>query len=320
MIIGTYVDDLLVNYKNKIQLDNLLNDLRKHFPVKDAGEFKDFVGIEALHTKDAIKLHQTKYLESVLQRFGYENTHKTATPAIVPTAEASRPSNDDQGQKVNKLATHNMRAIVGALLYLAINTRPDIAYATAILAQTVSTPTTKDYKAAARILRYLHGTRTYGILFQKGIQPTLYGYADADWGSDYSTGKSQSGFVSFFGGPICWNSRKQTTVALSTAESELYAEIQEAQDILWIRSLLQELGYDMTQPTVLYEDNAGALALANNTVIGKRTRHVNIKYHCINDWVNKGFIRLEKVAQPTTWLTYLPNLWARYCSKSLHCN
>ena len=233
----------------------------------------------------------------MLERFGYEGAHQTATPAIAPaTIEASSPPNNGQGQNVNKLTAHNMRAIVGALLYLAINTRPDIAYATAILAQSVSAPTIKDYKAAARILRYLNGTRTYGISFPKQSQPTLYGYADADWGSDYATGKSQSGFVTFFGGPVSWNSKKQTTIAISTAESELYAEVQEAQDILWIRSLLQELGYDITQPTVLYEDNAGALALANNTVIGKRTRHVNIKYHCINDWVSKGFIHLEKVA------------------------
>jgi hypothetical protein len=288
IVMGVYVDDCIVKYKNALQLKKLIAKLQEELPIKDEGVLKSFVGIEVEYNDDCIKLHQSTYLLSVLQRFNYDKSNPVSTPCLstVPT----------ESQKTkSRLEEFDMRAIVGALLYLSIHTRPDIAYAVAKLAQNVATPTSTDYQAAARILRYLNGTRTMGIRFPKTMgKPTLNCFVDSSWGN-YSDGKSHGGHVIFLGGPIDWSTKKQNMVCLSSSEAELIAAVDAGKTTLWYRSLLGELGHKQAKPTVIFEDNTGAIVLAHTSVIGKRTRHMNIRYHCMNDWVSSGELLLQKV-------------------------
>ena len=289
IIVGVYVDDCIVKYHEDNKMRRLLSKLQKEFPIKDEGELKSFVGVEVTHTKEYIKLHQSSYLLSVLKRFKYDDSD----PVTTPGTKSPTPSKKDTS---NSLSKFGMRAIVGTLLYLSMLTRPDITYAVARLAQTVSEPGPSDYQAAARILRYLNGTRSLGVCYFKNKgKPILSVYVDSSWG-DYPNGRSHGGHVIFYGGPVDWSSRKQGAVCLSSSEAELIAAVDAGKNVLWYRSLLGELGIHQKKPTVLFEDNSGAIVLAHTTVIGKRTRHVNIKYHCINDWVSSGALILQKIA------------------------
>ena len=289
IIIGVYVDDCIVMYRDENKLKELITCLQEKFPIKDEGELKNFVGIQISRNENTVKLHQSLYLLSVLKKFKYEDSHPVSTPRV------ASPSSTKNINPSNTLTKFGMKAIVGALLYLSIHTRPDIAYAVSRLAQTVRDPSPADFQAAARVLRYLNGTRSLGIHFCKDKdKPTLRGYVDSTWG-DYIDGKSHSGYVLTFGGPIDWCTKKQSMVCLSSSEAELIAAVDAGKSVRWYRSLLGELGYTQTKPTPIFEDNTGAIVLAHTSVIGKRTRHVNIRYHCMNDWVSSGDLMLQKV-------------------------
>jgi len=159
----------------------------------------------------------------------------------------------------------------------------------------VSKPTPVAYTMAARILRYLRGTLDYAISFSEDARHPLLAYADADWAGD-SDRRSQSGFIFMYaGGPIAWSSKKQSCVALSTAEAEIVAASSCVQDALWFTSLLSEFGLAPPQPITVFEDNEGAIALSETSITGKRTKHIDLRYSFINDAVKKGRIIMKKI-------------------------
>jgi hypothetical protein len=115
------------------------------------------------------------------------------------------------------------RPLVGSMLYLAVTTRPDIAYAVGMLAKYSSNPTDIHWREALNMLRYLKGTKSQGLTFSGG-DITIMGYCDADYAGDLDTRRSTTGYVFILGGAaISWSSRRQHTVAASTAEAEYMA-------------------------------------------------------------------------------------------------
>jgi hypothetical protein len=137
------------------------------------------------------------------------------------------------------------------LLHLAMNTRPDIVFAVSRLAQYTIKPNSQCWAALKRLIRYLKGTRTKGIVY--GIQLNsattdddaachIKGYTDSDWAGDTSTGKSISGYLFLgAGAPIAWGSHKQPIVALSTCEAEYVAASDVTREVTWLRNLLAEI-------------------------------------------------------------------------------
>ena len=115
------------------------------------------------------------------------------------------------------------QSVVGALLYLAINTRPDIAYAVNSLARFNSCPTYQACKAAIRVLCYVRETSSLGLNFcSDNLDLTCL--SDSDWAGDIDTRRSTTGYVVFAAGaPIAWCSKLQTTVAISSMEAEYMA-------------------------------------------------------------------------------------------------
>ena len=130
-----------------------------------------------------------------------------------------------------------------------------------VLSQLCANPDESHLTAARRVLRYLKGTINYGIKYEKSGNARLTGYSDASWADDR---RSTSGNVFLLAnGPVSWFSKKQATVSMSTAESEYVALSQAAQEAVWLRRLLEEIGMDLTQnPTLIQEDNQGAIAIA----------------------------------------------------------
>ena len=120
--------------------------------------------------------------------------------------------------------------------------------------------------------------------YQKTDGSTLSGYSDANWAGDLNDRHSTSGNVFFLAnGAISWLSKKQATVALSTAESEYIALSQAAQEAIWLRRLLQDIGMKFESPTQVNEDNQGAIAMAKNPVAHARTKHIDIRYHFVRE-------------------------------------
>ncbi|XP_053624249.1 uncharacterized protein LOC128683046 [Plodia interpunctella] len=126
------------------------------------------------------------------------------------------------------------REAVGALAYLMVGTRPDIAYAVGVVSRKLESPSKEDWLRVKRILRYIKGTRCYLIKYKAGHLPgVLEGFSDADHGGDHDTGRSTTGVTCrYSGGVISWISQRQASVAISTTEAELVAASEGARELV----------------------------------------------------------------------------------------
>ena len=133
--------------------------------------------------------------------------------------------------------------------------------------------------------------------FPNATADILQSYVDSDWGNDKAHRRSVTGMAHFLaGGPIAYKSKYQATVALSSTEAEFTAASEAGKTILYLRSILRELGYPQHDPTTLYIDNRGALFMANAEQPTRRTRHMETKAFAIQDWIKEEHMVLKPIA------------------------
>jgi hypothetical protein len=174
--------------------------------------------------------------------------------------------------------------LVGALMYAATRTRPDIAFAVGVLSRRMAEPHQQHWLAAKRVLRYLAGTPGYGLMFtKKGVQ-NITAYGDTDYAGDVLGRKSTSGTVVLKNGvPLAWKSKLQTTVATSTCEAECAAAAQTVKEGLWTRKLMGEIT-GTVEPVKVYCNNQSALKLRTKLACGiGEQKHVGVAHHFVRD-------------------------------------
>ena len=294
IIISLYVDDLAIIGPNLDTIKSFIKELTKYFKLKDLGLIKDYLGVDIDYdlNKGILKLSQTKYLTKVLERFNISNKTPKYTPLkanikLVPYKGTAKETEIKWFQ-----------AAIGSLLYLAIVTRPDIAYSVILLAKFASNPSLEHRDAVNNIFNYLSKTINLGIIYNKDNNISyISGHCDADYAGDIASAKSTSGYVFYIAnGPITWKSKLQSIIAQSTTEAEYIAINIAAKEAVYIKSLLKELGHYKQNKLPLYTDNNGALLLAKNPVFHERTKHIAVKYHYIRDLISKGIIDLIYVS------------------------
>ena len=172
---------------------------------------------------------------------------------------------------------------MGSLLYLSSRTRPDIAFAVLLVSVQI-----RPKSAVKCIFRYLRGTTQYGLLYAKGESSDMIGYSDADWAGDCNDYKSTTGYMFQIG--VTWKSKKQSCVALSTAEAEYMALASTAQEAVWMRELTSN---QPSEPTLIFKDNQSAICMAKNPQFHRRSKHINIKFHFVREQVGTNKICLE---------------------------
>ena len=146
-----------------------------------------------------------------------------------------------------------------------------------------------------RILRYLAHTPTLGLWYPKGSEFDLVGFSGADYAGDKVDRKSTSGTCHFLGRSlVCWSSKKQNCVSLSTAESEYIAAGSCCAQLLWMKQTLKDYGIHLKQVS-LYCDNESAIKIANNPVQHSKTKHIEIRHHFLRDHVVKEDIDIIHV-------------------------
>eukprot|EP00253_Pinus_taeda_P025419 PITA_25419 len=150
------------------------------------------------------------------------------------------------------------------------------------------------WQAAKRILRYVKGTKRFGILYTVSECSDLVGYTDSDWAGSVDDQKSTSGYFFHMGsGAFQWTSKKQPIVALSTAEAEYVAATVAACQQVWMRMMLRSLCLEQANATICFCDNSSAIALSKNSVFHKRTKHIDTRFHYIRELVNNGKIIVQ---------------------------
>jgi hypothetical protein len=173
----------------------------------------------------AFVLSQRRYLLNILQRFGMEYCKPCATPCM-PKKTIDEASTDMSN------TTFPFREAVSSLLYLATHTRLDISFTVGMLGRVMAAPSSQDVVAVKRLMRYLSGTRDYGLVLSGTGESRLIAYSDPDWGGDVDR-KSTSAALHYFDEDLVhWSSKKHGCVALSTAEAEYVTASSCAQDVI----------------------------------------------------------------------------------------
>jgi hypothetical protein len=302
MYVLVYVDDLLLVTNDTARLTNTKAALSSRFDMKDMGEAHFILGVQIRRdrAKRQLFLSQAEYIRTVLERFGMQDCRPTATPMATGTKllKAAPTVNDASGAQ--DMANVPYSSAVGALMYAALATRPDIAHAVTALCQFMAEPTITHWLAAKRVLRYLHGTRQHQLVYgwNGGRPQPLYGYSDSDWGNDVNDRRSFTGWVFLLhDGAVSWQSIKQPTVALSSVEAEYMAATQATREAVWWRAFLSELGMPSTNTTtIIHSDSQGAIALSKNPEHHKRTKHIDIQHHYVREQVAAGSVVLPYIS------------------------
>lgn len=286
MILIVYVDDLLLIGPSTRLIQEVKKKLSSRFKMKDLGPASDFIAlsINRDRARRLLWIHQSNYIRGFLEFFQMSTAKGMRTP-LPPGLHL---------QKFDGEATAETRrwyqSVVGSILYAMIGTRPDVAYAVIRLSQYNSNPGPEHVTAVRHLMKYMVGTQDYALVFDGNMGDRLIGYSDADYGENRDHRHSITGNLFYLAGAaVTWTSKEQKSVALSSAESEYYALTNAAKQCLWLRRFVMELGDPYAEePTILYTDNQAAQSLSTNPIHDSRTKHIDIRYHFIREFVDDG--------------------------------
>jgi len=283
-----YVDDLIVAGESLAGVQMVEASVSASFDVRDMGEVQDFTDMNVMRDRAAkvITLSNPENVSSLLEAFQMD---KSAPNKTLMVSDAKlRKTGENLLPEGNRYAEP-----FGSFLYLSTTTRPDIAFAVGVLSRCMSYPEEDHIRAARGVLRYVRGATRLGVVY--GDDKPLQKYVDANWTGDNDGHRSTTGFVfTLNGGPISWTNKRQSTVATSTAEAENVADAMETKQALWLRKLLSELGFDGDAVT-MGEDNQACLALVSKPEATGRTKHLDVAYHMVRDYVACGEVVLCSV-------------------------
>ena len=272
--------------------------------IRDEGPVKLFLGMKINRQADGgYALDQRHYIEKMAETFNITPDSKPVdTPAEIGQrlTEDQLPKTEAECEIAKKLP---FRQLVGALIYVT-KTRPDVSFNVSDVARFMSNWGKPHFLAAMRILRYLYSTRDKTLVLSPSSDPlSVTVYADANYGDDRDSGeevddkwKSQGGFLVYVNKClVSWRSRRHKSRCHSSMEAE-YMEASEAgKEILWVRSLLSELGYSQEEPSLLYEDNKACISFSKNATAHDRTKHIDIRAYALRDFVRNGDIRVVHI-------------------------
>jgi hypothetical protein len=236
-------------------------------------------------------LSQSQHIANLLQEHGLQDSKPVSTP-LNPGSRLSTSMSPQNASEAAEMRQYPYISVVGSLMYLAVTTRPDIAYAAGVLARFNSNPGPAHWQAAKHVLRYLKGTIDHSIIYQPSDSPQPFiTYSDADHGGNPDNGKSTGGYVVKIGsGAVSWSSKLQPLVALSTTEAEHISAVEAGKEILWMRQFMGELGYSASGPSVLRMDNQSAIAVSKNPEHHGKMKHLSLRLFWLRDAVQDGLI------------------------------
>jgi len=276
-----WVDDLIIGASSDALMSDVKQMLKSRFKMKDLGRLSYFLGIGFEQGPGFVRMNQKRYICKILERFDMADCKPRSTPCeqkFECTSGSEEPVDPTR-----------YREIVGSLVYAMTCTRPDLSYVVTKLSQHLSKPLRCHWVAAKHVLRYLKGTLDYSLCYRKNESVLrLEGYSDADWASSTDR-RSISGycFTLTEGGPlISWKSRKQATVALSSCEAEYIALAATVQEGIYLVQLLNDIGIRQ-ESILIYEDNQGTMALAQNPVKHQRSKHIDVRHHFLRNEIKE---------------------------------
>ena len=276
--------DLISEYKQK---------LNSCYALTDLGPVHWLLGIKvtcdcAAHT---LSLSQGAYIDVILSQFVLSKAKAYQTP-ITPGTIYSKKDSPSSPNKVTHMKNTPYREAIGSLMYAAVATHLDIAFAVSTLSQFLNNPGELHWKATKWVFRYLAGTKDHELTFS-GEHHNLEGFTNVDGTmQEHRHAISEYTFL-FNGSAVSWSSKKQKLITLSTAEAEFIAAMHAAKEAIWLRKLLGDIYPDYTDsPTPFYCDNQAAQTLIKNDNYHARTKHLDTHFLFIREVAEQGQIKI----------------------------
>ena len=308
VICVVYVDDCLLFSRDANEIEKVVDGLGTKFDLGyEDTDVAGFLGIQLPKNENGtLELKQTGLIDRILATMGLDQANGKHTPA-----EFGGLAKDTDGHPCCEGWEYAF--VVGKLMYLAANTRPDIAFAVHQCARFTHHPRATHEIALKRIGQYLLKTRDRGMVIAPESNLKLDCFCNADFVGLYGheddqdpvSVNSRSGYVCTLGEiPFLWGSKTQTEIALSTLESKYIACSTAMHELVPLRRLMDELSLSLslnrdsaTIVSTVWEDNNGALAIANKAppFMTPRTKHIAIKYHWSRGKIRLGKIEVEKI-------------------------
>jgi len=276
IIIFFYVDDLIIAYSKdqKHAADAVMKQISSKFTLTGGKDLQWFLGIEIVRDRAnrQIWLSQASYVDKInrlIDRRDLRHDTPMAAVELLPREGLA-----------SKAEINRFQRKIGSILYAAVTTRPDIAFASSRLSRFLSNPSDEHQNAADRVLLYLSSTRSLGL--RLGGADTYEVASDASFADNTLDRKSSQGYIiKLFGGLIAWKANKQDTVTTSTTEAELLALSQVAKEALFTARLIAELKIKLSPSTITINcDNQQTIRLVTEEIAklqtkGEQARHCN---------------------------------------------
>ncbi len=323
VVILVYVDDCIQISRDAKHIDALIESLksgklpngnvgRKYF-LDVEGDYAGFLGIDISKAKEsegALELLQTGLIDRILAALSldddYTNTRSEPASTTCLGKDENGPSRKEHW---------SYPSVIGMMLYLASNSRPDIAFAVNQCARFNHCAKLSHEKAVKRIGRYLKATRDQGLIMKPNKNMNLDLYADADFAGlwnvehpdDSTSVRSRTGYIiTLCGLPVSWCSRLQVEISTSTMMAEYIALSTGMRELIPTIDLFSEICSNMnierseeSRVVRAFEDNEGALKLAVKEMprYTPQSKHFGVKYH---------WFRSKLVRDPDYNITILP--------------
>ena len=289
-----HVDDVFVVGKQE-RCDRFALELNELVPAKNLGELEWYAGCH--YQRDSrtgrLTISQKRLPEELAETYGVKAKHGRD----VPLRTGVRLWDFDPEEEETRFP---FRALIGSLMWIAMQTRVDIANAVRAVARYCASPKQIHWDAAIEILAYARKTSDFGISFQRGSVGgvSILSFADADYASKAADLRSVSGGVLMCaGGPVFWFSRTQKCVTLSTTEAEYVALADMVKEVLYGKGVWRFMLPGAPAPCMpVFEDNEGAIAIAENPISNSNSKHIDVRHHFLRELVERREISITHVA------------------------
>ena len=291
LFVVLYVDDLLYAGDSEL-IDKFKERLSNRFKVRHM-DASNYLGLDIEYDREGgkMRIHQKKYLQKILARFGMLDCTTRPTPMAGDYRKKLRkregPCDDPKRQRL-------YRQLIGSLMFLSVSSRPDVSFAVKELSRHLNHPGEAHVQAALRVLRYLKGTADYALTYTRNAKATFYGHADADFAGEDETAKSTTGFA-FSGGSgvLCWKAATQSLVTHSSTEAELVALDSAARELEYLRQIALDFGIKLELPVTIFQDNLSTVTIVKSGRFSARTKHLSVRYHYTHNLMTDGVVELK---------------------------
>ena len=294
IILGIYVDDILVAYRGDNLYSKFCTAFFERFPGKK-DKLTWFLGMAIDQHEDySIHVDHALSIEKMGAKYAPNNSVTRECPSPDLFNKLDRAQNDTERAKVEPF---QYASLVGAILYIAVMSRPDIAWHASILAKFLSDPSEDCCAAATQLLQYLVCTRKRRLYFSGRIDVPdglekhaadikrnygFVGYTDSSWGNKYPYPMFGYG-IYLYGGLISYASKQLKTVAFSSCEAEYAAGSYACKEIEFVRNICWDMGLELHGRLVLAVDNTACIDIAHDVGVSGRTKHFDRAIHYLRD-------------------------------------